>query len=271
MSKYSIVFDNQCAACSLGVRSLKKFGLMSSESTIELETFSDNELACNVNPKRACDEMAVINKETLEVSYGYDGYADLISEQYPRLGGFMNKNWVKRLLNPLYLFFASNRRILAPLTPTETTCEPTLKKEFRLGLIALMAVYAGGITYIKGGLLEGSEWFSFLSPWKLISITGVGWLITGLFYNGKRKWDYWGHLSVIAGSAIFIQTLALIGYYFLPSFVWVTGSMLLCDVLMIWMHYKRTKLLGESQKQTLIWWLVLHLSAGGLMVLYYFN
>ena len=70
MSKYKIVFDNQCAACSLGVRSLTRMGLMNSNSSIELESFMENDIACNVDPIRACDEMAVINKDTLEVSYG---------------------------------------------------------------------------------------------------------------------------------------------------------------------------------------------------------
>ena len=269
MSKYKIVFDNQCAACSLGIRSLTRMGLMNSNSSIELESFMENDIACNVDPIRACDEMAVINKDTLEVSYGYDGYVNLFIEKYPILGKIMRNRVIKWIFNPYYLFFASNRRILAPLTPTETTCQPTLKKNFRFGLIFLVALYAGVITYIKGGILQNSEWFSFLSPWKLISITGLGWLITGLLYNGKEKWDYWGHLSVIAGTAIFIQTIALVGYYFFPSFFWVIGSMLLSDFVMIWLHYKRIKLIGESQKQTIIWWLILHLSALALITFYF--
>lgn len=269
MSKYVIIFDNQCAACSLGVRSLKKIGLMNSKSSIELESFKENDIACNVDPVRACDEMAFIDKDTLEVSYGYDGYTNLFLEKYSFLGKIMKNRIIKWLFNPLYLFFASNRRILAPLKPTESTCKPTLKKNFRLGLIVLMALYSGIITYIKGGLLEQSDWFSFLNPWKLISITGIGWLITGLFYNGKNKWDYWGHLSVIAGTAIFIQTLALVGYYFSPNYIWLFSSMLISDFVMIWMHYRRIKLIEEMQKQTLIWWAILHLSAGILTAIYY--
>lgn len=271
MSKYSIVFDNQCAVCSLGVKSLTKMGLMHSESSIELESYMDNTIACNVDPSRACDEMAVINRETLQVSYGYDGYTNLIGEKYSTLARLMRKSWMKWLVNPFYLFFASNRRILAPLTPTASTCEPSLKKNYRIGLLVLMAVFAGSVTYIKGGLLQKIDIFSFLGPWKLISITGIGWLVSGFVYKGKNRWDYWGHLSVIAGTAIFIQTLALVGYFFVPSFIWVIGSMLLSDILMVFMHYKRIKLIDESQKNTLIWWLILHTSAGSLVAFYYFN
>ena len=67
----------------------------------------------------------------------------------------------------------------------------------------------------------------------------------------------------------FIQTLALVGYYFSPNYIWLFGSMILSDFVMIWMHYRRIKLIVDTQRQTLIWWAILHLSAGILLATYY--
>ena len=66
---------------------------------------------------------------------------------------------------------------------------------------------------------------------------------------------------MIAGSAIFLQTLGLVGYYFSPSIWWILVSMGLSDLLMLVMHLKRVKVLGISQIITIRWWLILHLSA----------
>ncbi len=269
MKRYSIVFDNKCAVCGLGARSFKSLGLMSDELGIELDSFQDNAIACNVDPNRACDEMAVIDLDTLEVTYGYDGWVDIISLKSNFLARLMKLGLVKSLLNPVYIFFASNRRILAPLEVNESTCEPKLKKGYRVALLMLLALFAGFITYKKGEVLSTSELFGFLNGWKLISVTGAGWLITGLLYQKANKWDYWGHLAVIAGTAILLQSFALVGYTLFPNLAWVIGSMILSDLLMIWMHFKRVKMLGVSQKQTFIWWLILHFSAGVLLTIYY--
>jgi hypothetical protein len=271
MKNYTIVFDNQCAVCSIGVKTLKQIGVMGDNNTLELNAFEQNKIACNVDPQKACNEMAVIDQETLEVRYGYDGYVNLVGLRSERLGRVMAKKWVKNLLNPFYVFFASNRRVIAPLQESETVCRPELRKDYRLFLIAFMALFAGTVTYFKGAILNGTNGFEFLNGWKLITITGLGWLLTGIFYREENKWDYWGNLSVIAGTAIFLQFLGLIGYYFIPDFYWVVGTMLASDFIMLWMHYRRVKLLGVSQKYTFRWWLILHLSATGLMALYYFN
>ena len=268
MKKYSVVFDNQCGVCSIGVKTFQAVGLMEEDQGVELDSFQQNQIACNVDPARACDEMAVINNETLEVRYGYDGYVDLLSVNYPAISKLMAKSWMKRLFNPFYIFFASNRRVIAPIKPSETTCQPTLKKDYRLTFLLFMGIYAAVITFIKGELLQETEMFGFLNGWKLISITGLGWLLTGLTYQKADKWEYWGHLAMMAGSAVFLQTLGLVGFYLYPSIWWVIGSMLLSDPLMLIIHYRRSKFMGISQKQTLIWWVTLHVTASLLIALY---
>ena len=268
MKRYSIVFVNKCAACSFGVQTFKSFGLMDEDQVIELDQFQDNALACNVNPIRACDEMAIINNHSLEVSYGYEGYIKIISVNYKFLSEIMALKLVKSVMNIFYIFLASNRRVIAPIQVSDSTCSPTLRKSYRLTFLFFMSLYAGVITYLKGEILREYQWFAFLTGWKLITITGIGWILIGVFYQKSNKWEYWGHLAMIAGTAVFLQTIGLLGYYISPSILWVLVSMGFSDLVMIRMHYRRIKIIGESQQQTLVWWLTLHLAAIGLIVFY---
>lgn len=265
MKRYSIVFDNKCAVCNTGVKALTSIGVMDLDQGIELDQYHSNSLACNVDPDRACDEMAVINNESLEVSYGYDGYVKLLDVRHKKISKLLSKNLVKLFINPFYIFLASNRRVIAPIQPSSTTCSPKLKKPYRIAFLTLAALIAGVITYLKGSLLSRYELFNFLTGWKLITITGFGWLFTAILYQKSNKWDYWGHLAMIALMAIFIQIIGLLGFLFFPNVIWIIGSMIFSDLLMIWMHYRRIKILGANQKQTLIWWLILHLTAIGIM------
>ena len=264
MKRYSIVFDNKCAVCKTGVKALQSIGFMDLDQGIELDQFHVNSLACNVDPERACDEMAVIDNQSLDVSYGYDGYVNLLEVRHKKISKLLSKNFVKSLLNPFYLFLASNRRVIAPIQPSSTTCSPKLKKLYRIAFLTLVALIAGVVTYFKGSLLSRHELFNFLTGWKLITITGFGWLFTAILYQKSNKWDYWGHLAMIALMAILIQIIGLLGFLFSPNITWIIVSMILSDIFMIWMHYRRIKILGANQKQTLIWWLILHLTAVGM-------
>ena len=269
MSKYLIVYDNHCAACSIGVNLITKMGIIKAESKVELSLHQSNNLTCNIDPQRACNEMAVINKETNEILYGTEGLALLLAERFPLFTKLSKSKVFISILNPIYLLFASNRRIITPLRINEATCTPTLKKSYRLFMMVMLGIFATVITYKKGEILSNVELFSFLNGFKFIQITGIGWVLTGVFFNGSNRWDYWGHLSIMAGTAILIQSFALIGFHYIPHLAWVIGSMLISDFLMLYMHYNRIRIMGLSQKFTLRWWLILHITALLSLLHYY--
>lgn len=265
MEKYQIVFDDHCAVCSLGAKIVRETSWQKDVQMVELSHAS---AVCNIDPQLACDQMAVIDKSTNEIAYGVKGYAWLVGMKVPFLGKLMQIKFIHKILEPIYIFIASNRRIIAPRKVTENTCEPTLVKSQRIFLILLAAVYAIVITYIKGDLLNRYDGFEKLNGFKLLGITGVGWLLTAITYKGPKKWDYYGHLAFIAATAIFFQTIALVGYYFQPSFWWILGSMILSDGWMVYLHAKRMRLLNMESRQTLRWWLILHITAGAQIVYY---
>lgn len=269
MSKYLIIFDNHCGACNLSIKLATKLGVIKTESKIALSAYKDNYATCNVDPQRACDEMAVVNKKTQEVCYGVKGYSLLLAEQYPFFSKLSQSELLINILNPLYIFLASNRRIIAPLRISEAKCNPTLKKKYRFFMIFLLGFFATIITYKKGTILSSFEVFSFLDGIKFIQITGVGWLLTGLVFNGSNRWDYIGHLSIIAGTAILIQSFTLILYHFIPHLAWIIGSMIVSDLLMLYMHYNRIKTMQLSQKHTIKWWIILHVTAAISLLQYY--
>lgn len=271
MSKYIIVYDNHCGVCSLGISLMTKTGLVSTDSNVELSRFDSNKITCNIDPQKACDEMAVVNKITKEVKYGSEGYALLMAEKFPFSSKFFLSPTLVKIVNPLYVFFAANRRVLAPLNIQNAVCVPTLKKGYRLFLLVLIGFFAAIITYIKGNVLSNTELLSFLDGLKLIQITGIGWVLTGFIYNGPNRWDYWGHLSVMAGTAILIQSFALLGYYFFAHIYWIFGSMIITDFLMLYIHYNRIKIMQLSQKYTLRWWLILHITAALSLTQYYLS
>lgn len=271
MSKYLIVYDNNCGVCNTGVKILSKTGVINFENRVQLSALQQNNITCNVIPQKACDELAVVNKESLEVQYGAKGLALVLAEKLPFFSAIILHKFSIQLVHPLYVLVASNRRIIAPLNIEKSSCKPTLKKGYRIALLVLVALVAIVVTYIKGEIIQSDPNFSFINGPKLIQITGLGWVLHAVTFKGNAKWDYWGHLAIIVLAAMIVQTTALIGYQFTPHIIWIFGSMLLSEMFMIYLHIQRITILKLPKSLTLKWWLVLHLSASVSVLQYYFS
>lgn len=270
VSNYKIVFDRNCGVCRIGSQTLLKTGMIQEDNILGLDNFHEDRAACNVDPQRACNEMAVVNKTSHEVRYGMEGYAWLLEEQYPRFAKFWNSAFFKVFLSPFYKLFASNRRVIAPVGLQEGLCMPDLHKGRRLAYISLVVLVACIVTYIKGTILADPmepRWYYGLA---LISITGPGWILALLVYSGNDKWEYAGHLASIVATAMGIQILALVAWWLMPNPYWIVVSMVLSEIIMILIHYKRMKLLEKPQGYTLKWWIALHGTAALIFSLYLF-
>ena len=116
MKRYSIVFDNKCAVCKTGVKALQSIGFIDLDQGIELDQFHVNSLACNVDPERACDEMAVIDNESLDVSYGYDGYVNLLEVRHKKISKLLTSFFSFNHFIDYYVLEFRNSRIFRLLT-----------------------------------------------------------------------------------------------------------------------------------------------------------
>lgn len=268
--RYSIVFDNQCGVCNLGAKTMRQAGIMKPGQTIALSEYSDNELACNVDPSRACDEMAVIDLDDLSVVYGVKGWAQVIGEKKPQIGAFLGKPVMVKLLTPVYKLFAFNRRLIAPIKDAELTCEPSLNKFYRVLFLILIAFLGLAVTFASGAVLKNSGHFDFLSGVKLLAVKGPAWFLLWLMVKKDNNWDLAGHISMVVFYPLLIQAAALLVYTQTNSIVMLYGAMLLSVGALIYLFIKRGALLGFSISQRIKGLLVIHIWATVALAFWYY-
>lgn len=140
-NKYQVYFDDHCGVCQIGAK-LSKSKLNVHEE--DVKKLSDAPKAkeqynCLIDPQKACDELAVVDKHSQEVTYGWPGIQLLLKEHRPHW------NWPHwKMMQGIYMFFygliASNRRIIAPIKVDGSVCQPTYKPSKRILLSIICAV-----------------------------------------------------------------------------------------------------------------------------------
>lgn len=268
--RYSIVFDDQCGVCNLGAKSMRKAGIMQPEQTIALSGFNKNDLACNVDPSRACDEMAVIDLQDLSVVYGVKGWAQVIGEKKPQIGAFLEQPIVVKLLTPGYKLFAFNRRLIAPLKSTKLTCEPSLNKFYRLLFLSVIAIIGLAVTFVSGEVVHEHFNIRFLSGLKLIAVKGSAWFLVWLLAKKGNTWDVAGHIGMVVFYPLFIQAIALLVYLQIGSAIVLYVASVL-SIIVVWlMFFRRGSLLHFSVPKIVLGLIAMHIWAAAALTFWYY-
>lgn len=254
-------FDNGCRVCRTGAFLASKSGF-SEEETLNPVQDMEEAVACDMEKARYCNEMAVYDPSTRETRYGVKGIAWVLEDKFGKIARVLSLQPLYSLINFFYHIFSYNRRMIAPVyTKVDNDCQPEFTWTFRLVYIAFAALISIGV----------SSYVPIYTTYVYLLLVGTGWLLHALLifvYGVKNKMEYFGHLATIMLSGILLQVPFLLGYYLfdLPIIV-VWCALLLSDILMTWMSYRRVKYLGLSQRITAAWWLTLHLSAGFIYLL----
>ena len=246
LKNHTILFDAECPMCRVISKGLVKSGLSSEEATVSYQQYP--EMVCPMlDRQRAANEIALINDETGEVSYGVESLFKLIAASYPRLRTVFSFAPFIWLMSKMYALIAFNRRVIVP--PPERTdrfsIQPTFRLDYRLAYLALTWIIATSILseYVRfPGVLPPSG-----TPYS------VHFILAGLlFFQGaiicvfdkSKVWDYLGNMMTIAtgGSILLLPVLLLAPWIGLaPHFyqLWLAVA----SLLVLWEHSRRNKAL----------------------------
>jgi predicted DCC family thiol-disulfide oxidoreductase YuxK len=133
LMNHQILFDADCPMCGLYTKAFVKTGMLEKEGRIPYQNFPQE--ACPMlNKQRAADEIALINNETGEVTYGIESLFKVLGNSAPilrSLFGFRPFIW---LMRKVYAFISYNRRVIIPAdqATSDSVVQPTFKLHYRL-------------------------------------------------------------------------------------------------------------------------------------------
>ena len=269
LANHQILFDAECPMCKMYTKAIVSAGILDQNGRAAYQEITE-ESCPMLDRQRAVNEIALVNQETGEVTYGIESLFKVMSVAFPglkRLFSFKPFVW---LMSKVYAFISYNRRVIVP--PETATdrfqLQPTFKLSYRISYIVIswfvVSVILSAYVNLLGAVLPAGD------AYRAYLICGGQVVFQGLVIyvmDKSKTWNYLGNMMTVslAGALLLLPVLLLselivLGPVFCAAwFLAITGTMLL-------EHIRRCTLLGLGWGMTVSW--VLYVQIISAIILY---
>lgn len=268
LKNHVILYDEECPMCKLYTAGFVKSGMLEKTGRACYQQMPDK-LTGQLDPQKAADEIALVDRKTGEVQYGIRSLFSIIGHAFPvfrRLFAFGPFVW---LMSKIYAFISYNRRVIVPPSSSGYRGpQPSFILRYRvayllftwLGTACILSHFAPLLT---GPVPAGGPLREYVICGGQILFQGA---IASFVYRGK-VWDYLGNMMTIS----FAGALLLLPCLLLAS--WVRLSPVFCILyflavagLMLLEHIRRSTLLKLGWTLTCTW---IAYRTGVLLIIYF--
>ena len=255
LKNYVILYDAECPMCQLYTRGFTQSGMLDPSGRVPYQEMPP--VVCTlVDRRRAANEIALVNPETGEVTYGIHSLFKVIANSFPvlrRLFSFPPFLWT---MSKLYAFISYNRKvIIPPRSMAGGALSPTFRLRYRLLYLLFSCFTAGFVLTAFAPLLSGL--LPVGGPGREYLVCAGQVLCQGLVVSilaPAKRWDYLGNMMTISvGGAVLLAPLVLAARW-VPIGPGVGAAYFTVVVgLMFVEHIRRTRLLGLGTTMTFTW------------------
>lgn len=258
LKNHIVLFDAECPICKAYTNALVKTGMLDDEGRNAYQNTTNN--ACPVIDKqRAANEIALVNLQNGEVTYGIKSLFIIIGNAYPFLGPLFSFRPFIWVMGKVYAFIAFNRRVIMPPPATASgqgyIYQPAFKIHYRIIYLLLSWLCTGYILTAYAHLLTGIVPLG--SPLQAYMICGGLFVLQGIIistFAPNKLWSYLGNMATItvAGSLLLLLLLVL-GHIFKLTPLFFAVCFMGVSALMLSEHIRRVKLLNLGWLLTFTW------------------
>jgi hypothetical protein len=230
-------------------------GLLGTDGRAPYQSLNEN--ACPmVDRQRAVNEIALVNQETGEVTYGIKSLFKILSTAVPTLKYIFNFGPFISLMGTVYAFISYNRRVIIPAKVTnEFQYQPTFQLRYRIAYLfftwAITSFILTAYAHLLIGVVPiGNAYREYLVCGGQIFFQG---LIVSLVTK-EKKWDYLGNMMTISFAGSLLLGFVLLAAHWIghqPGFY--TAYFMMVAGLMFLEHIRRSKLLQLGWTLTITW------------------
>ena len=208
-----------------------------------------------VDKQRAANEIALVNTQSGEVTYGVQSLFKIIGHALPVFNLLFKFKPFVYLMRKLYAFISYNRKVIIPAKIKVNTIQPTFKIQYRLAYLIFTWLITAYILTAYAHLL--THFVPLGGAYREYFICGGQMFFQGVvifFYKKDQLWNYLGNMMTIsfAGALLLFPMLLIAGYLdiqpicFILYFLMVAGLMLL-------EHLRRSKILNLGLTMSISW------------------
>lgn len=254
LQNYIVLFDAECPMCNLYTKAFVATGLLDKDGRAAYQGY--NAEACPLlDRQRAVNEIALINQQTGEVTYGIRSLLKIFGTAMPLFKPVFEFAPLVWLLSKVYAFVSYNRRVIIPAAADDFAYQPSFKLHYRITYLlftwAITAYILTAYVHLMSSLLpQGNTYREYM-------IAGTQILTQGLivYLIAKNKaWAYLGNMMTIslAGSLLLLPGL-LISQWFSINPIFYAAYFMAVAGMMFLEHIRRMHLLGLGWALSITW------------------
>lgn len=251
LQHHTLLYDQNCPLCVGYSNAFIRYGLLDKNGR---ENFTEKiSIYSQVNPEKAKNEIALINQQTGEVTYGIHSLIKIIGNQSQWIRLALNWKPILFLLAIFYSFISYNRKIIVGKTESYCSqeCQPSFHMGYRAAYILCSAIITSSILFQYSGLLlnfipHSSYGREYMICFGQIIFQSLLLIFTSS--NRKMIWNYIGNMMTVSliGSFLLLPGL-LLAHYFSFSYI-ALGYFMMVVLFMFFSHVKRVK-----ENQSPVW------------------
>jgi len=255
LKNHLILFDEECPMCRMYTSAFVSTGLLDEDGRAAYQELPTQ--ACPmVDRQRAANEIALVNQETGEVTYGIESLFKIFALIMPFFAPLFRFKPFVWLMSKVYAFIAYNRRVIVPPTKGESyQFQPTFKLHYRISYLIFTWLLTAYILSAYAGLMQG------LLPaghaYREYFVCGGQILFQGLvitFGSRDKIWGYLGNMMTIsfAGALLLLPAMLMSAWFSLSPYFYLAWFMAVAG-LMLLEHIRRSRLLQIGWTLTITW------------------
>jgi len=254
LANHIILYDEECPMCLAYTKAFTKLNMLPKNGRESYQKIPDY-ICPLIDKQRAVNEIALVDIETGEVTYGIDSVFKILGNAISFLKPLFNFAPFHWLMAKAYAFISYNRKVIIPAEVKEHTIQPDFKIQYRIAFLIFTWFVTANILTSYAYLLTdfvplGNKYREYLICGGQIFFQAI---IIG-FYKKEKLWDYLGNMMTIsmAGALLLIVPLFLarwmeiISIFYILYFLMVAGLMLL-------EHLRRSRILKISLLMSITW------------------
>lgn len=256
LTKHVIIYDDECPLCDLYTGGFVKSGMLDQCGRTPFSTL-DPKIGQLIDRRRACNEIALVNKEDGRVMYGTQSLFEIIGHSFPFLKPLFRFRPFAFFINMLYSFISYNRKVIIPgkVFESKASCVPDYNPKYRWAFVIAGSMVTAVVLNIYSTLLGAFVPVTTISRELAICMGQVVFqgAVVGLL-SKERVLHYLGNMMTVSlmGALLLIPVLvinkliSINGFVNLGLFGMVVGLMFL-------EHWRRVKILEIHWFVSLSW------------------
>lgn len=254
---HTIIYDDECPMCNLYTGAFINAKVLDENGRVAFSKMPES-LRQQIDSKRACNEIALVNVKNGHVFYGVDSIMTIVGHRFPLLQPLFNLALFRWMVSRFYSFISYNRKVIAPgkIFEPANRCTPDYHIGYRWAYIVVAWLVTSFILtkyalLVTNFLPAGDFGREFLICGGQIAFQSV----TVFFLRRERLLHYLGHMMTISLAGSFLLTPALFAahFQFVESELFYLGWFGGVVGMMFAEHLRRVRHLGIHWSASFSW------------------